>query len=244
MRRRISVAMATYNGEKYIEEQLKSILCQLSCTDEIIISDDGSKDHTIEIIKKMDDDRIKLLRGPGKGVKKNFENALKKCTGQYVFLSDQDDVWIDNKVDIVLNTFANNPKCTCVLHDCSVFDEKCDKVLNPSFYMFRNTRVGILKNLIKNSYIGCCMAFDSSLIKYIIPIPNEIEMHDQWIGMLSEIYGENIMITDKLIKYRRHLENVSDMKHHPLMIMIKNRIFLIKNLISIVHRIYKEKKDG
>ena len=227
----ISVAMATYNGAKYIREQLESILKQLNEKDEIIISDDGSIDNTIDIINSLKDERIKILNGPKKGVKQNFANAISNCSGKYIFLSDQDDVWINGKVDTVLNTF-DSKKCKCVVHDCIVFDSQSNDILHDSFYKFRKSRNGIIKNIFKNSYIGCCMAFDSELIKLILPIPNDIEMHDQWIGIIAEKKGKSIFITDKLIKYRRHNNNASQLKHHSLFLMITNRIRLIKRLIK------------
>lgn len=223
----ISVAMATYNGEKYIKEQLDSILKQLEENDEVIISDDDSKDNTRKIIEEYKDNRIKLIDGPKNGVKQNFANAIKNCNGKYIFLSDQDDIWIDDKVQKVLNTFEKE-KCTCVVHDCIAFDSDTNEVVLDSFYKFRNSKSGIFKNIWKNSYIGCCMAFDSSLKEIILPIPNNIEMHDQWIGILAEKKGKSIFIKDKLIRYRRHSNNVSEMKHHSIGKMIKNRINFIK----------------
>lgn len=91
----ISVCIATYNGEKYLEEQLDSILPQLDSRDELIISDDGSKDATLAIIKRYtaQDQRIKFFKGPGKGVIANFEFAINQSQGEFIFLADQDDVW-------------------------------------------------------------------------------------------------------------------------------------------------------
>lgn len=226
----ISVAMATYNGERYIKEQLDSILCQLDADDEVIISDDGSKDKTLEIIKSYDDKRIKVLDGPHCGVKQNFANAIKKCNGKYIFLSDQDDIWIKDKVNKVLNTFEEK-KCTCVVHDCIVFDSDTNKTIHDSFYKFRNSGSGILKNIWKNTYIGCCMAFDSSIKNLILPIPNDIEMHDQWIGVISDKKGKSIFIEDKLIKYRRHSGNVSEMSHYPFVKMLRNRLNFIRRIV-------------
>lgn len=94
----ISVCMATYNGEEYIKEQLESILCQLGEMDEIIISDDGSTDNTLNIIESYNDSRIKIHINTGKhGFVYNFENALQKAKGEYIFLSDQDDIWLPEK---------------------------------------------------------------------------------------------------------------------------------------------------
>ena len=225
----ISVAMATYNGEKYIQEQLDSILKQLNDKDEIIISDDGSTDNTLKIIESYHDKRIKVLKGPRKGVKQNFANAICNCKGKYIFLSDQDDIWLDHKIDIVLKVFETT-NCTCVVHDAQVFDSNTNEVIMDSFFKFRKSRKGILKNIMKNSYIGCCMAIDKKIVDKIIPIPDDIEMHDQWIGIISEKYGNSIFINNKLIKYRRHGNNVSKMKHYGIGKMIKNRLIIITKI--------------
>src|SRR5690606_26359089 len=100
---KISVCMATYNGENHIEEQLESILKQLKDNDEVIISDDGYSDKTIELIKGFNDPRIKLFLNSFRNIILNFEFALSKATGDFIFLSDQDDIWYDNKVIIVVS---------------------------------------------------------------------------------------------------------------------------------------------
>ena len=105
----ISVCMATYNGEKYIRDQLDSIICNLNeKEDEIIISDDGSCDRTLDIINEYVNcypGMIKIVEGPHKGVVKNFEHAISIAQGEYIFLSDQDDIWENNKVTKVMNCF-------------------------------------------------------------------------------------------------------------------------------------------
>ena len=227
----ISVAMATYNGEKYIKEQLDSIIKQLGKNDEVIISDDGSTDSTIDIINSYikKDRRIKLFLGPKNGVKQNYANAISHCSGKYIFLSDQDDVWNEKKVNIVLKTFTSS-KCTCVVHNANIVDEKLNKT-GKTFFEYRKSGKGKIKNIVKNTYIGCCMAFDKCLVNKVLPIPNDIEMHDQWIGLLSEKYGKSIFINDCLVEYRRHDNNVSSMKHYPFRKMVKNRITIIKRYI-------------
>ncbi len=231
----ISVAMATYNGEEFIKKQIDSIIVQLNPDDEIIISDDGSTDHTISIVKSYKDKRIKVIAGPKKGVKQNFANAIEHCKGKYIFLSDQDDIWMPNKVRTVLNTFEEK-KCVCVVHDCIVFDSNKKEILYNSFFEYRNSGSGIIKNIIKNTYIGCCMTIDSNLKKYILPIPNNIEMHDQWIGLISEKNGKSLFIDDKLIQYRRHNSNVTKMKSYSFYVMISNRAKLILELLKKIWR--------
>ena len=227
-----SVAMATYNGEKYIKEQIDSILDNMSDNDELVISDDGSTDKTIQIIKNFQkkDERIKLFDGPRKGVKQNFMNAIMNTNGKYVFLSDQDDYWEKDKIKKIDKIFEENI-CNVIVHNAYIADEKLN-VYKKTFFEFRNSGTGKIRNIYKNSYIGCCMAFKKELIDKIVPIPDNIEMHDQWIGMLGEKYGKNIFISECLIKYRRHGNNVTKMYHNPIPIMIKNRFNLIKELIK------------
>lgn len=230
MRPKVSVAMATYNGDKFIKEQINSILVNLNEDDEIIISDDGSTDNTITVIKSINDKRIKIVQGPKKGVKQNFTNAIQNTTGDIIFLADQDDIWSKDKVKKVLKAFEDDIY-TLVIHDCQIVDKNLN-IINESFFKYRKSGVGVYKNIIKNTYIGCCMAFRRQLLQYIIPIPNNIYMHDQWIGLISELYGKNVFLKEKLIKYRRHGNNTDQLKHKPTTVMIKNRINLIKELLK------------
>lgn len=231
MREKISVAMATYNGEKYIKEQIESILSNLSEIDELIISDDGSTDSTLDIVKSFSDGRIRIVDGPKKGVKKNFENAIIEASGKYIFLCDQDDIWADEKVNTVLKAFEES-KCPVVVHDCSIVDDN-GNILSDSFFSFKKSGRGFIKNVITNTYIGCCMAFDSSLKEKILPIPGDIEMHDQWIGIIGDLNGKNCFIPDKLISYRRHESNASDCFHHyGFKKMLSNRLHLLFALIK------------
>lgn len=228
MRPKVSVAMATYNGEQYIKEQINSILDNLNDNDEIVISDDGSTDNTIKIIEDFNDKRIKIIDGPKKGVKQNFANAIKNAVGKYIFLSDQDDIWAKNKVNKVLEIFQKE-KVTLVIHDAEIVNEHLD-VIEESFFKYRNSGKGIIKNVWKNTYIGCCMAFENTIKNEILPIPDEIEMHDQWIGIINEKYGKSFFLSEKLIKYRRHEKNVSKMHHYGIKKMLTNRINLIKKI--------------
>ena len=120
---RVSVAVATYNGERYLAEQLESILDALEQNDEIVISDDGSTDDTRKVIETFQkkDSRIRLVDGPRQGVKKNFESAIRSCSGQYIFLCDQDDIWTKDKVEVVLHAFEKE-KCSVRV---SFFDYDC-----------------------------------------------------------------------------------------------------------------------
>lgn len=228
----ISVCVATYNGEKYIREQLDSILINIGQNDELIISDDGSTDRTYDILQEYANKHTncKCIKGPGKGVIKNFECALLHSSGDIIFLADQDDIWEKNKVERILTQFKN-PNVLTVVHDAIIVD--CNgKMMHDSIFKIRGSRIGFFKNLIKNSYIGCCMAIRRELLKESLPFPEDIEMHDWWIGLISECKRGSVFVDEKLIKYRRHENNVSPMHHYSLYRMLKNRYVLLKKLIG------------
>jgi glycosyltransferase involved in cell wall biosynthesis len=204
----ISVCIATYNGEKYIKDQLVSILHQLRDEDEVIISDDFSVDNTLEIIKSFNDARIKIfMNAKEKGFTKNFENALEKVRGDIIFLSDQDDIWMPNKVNVCVSGLKNSD---FIVHDGHMVNKNID-ILNESIFEFRNVKNGFLKNFVKIRYLGCCMAFNKNILNKSLPFPaNQIlTTHDSWLTLVSELYFNVNLVHQPLIKYRRHGENAS-----------------------------------
>ena len=203
---KISVCIPTYNGSKYIKAQLESILVQLGQDDEVVISDDSSDDDTINIIESIADGRIKVLKDNCYASPIfNLENALKYASGDYIFLSDQDDLWVDGKVTTMLSALKTH---STVVSDCVIVDE-CGATIESSFYEINKSKAGFFNNLFTNSYLGCCMAFDKEMLKNILPFPRRIAMHDIWIGLISELLGNPVFIKEKLVHYRRHSENFS-----------------------------------
>ncbi|ADB40906.1 glycosyltransferase family 2 protein [Spirosoma linguale] len=203
---RISVCMATYNGELFLKNQLSSILCQLGGNDEIIVSDDGSVDDTISIINSFSDSRIKVFFNKNRhGPVGNFENALEHSSGEYIFLADQDDIWLSEKVDTIYELLLDYD---LVLTDCEVTDHLYN-TLTPSFFTYRRSHNGFWANIYRNSYMGCCMAFRRDVLRYALPFPKRIHMHDWWIGLLVEAKGRVVFYNKPLIKYVRHGSNAS-----------------------------------
>ena len=228
-----SVAIATYNGEQYLGEELDSILPQLAKDDEIVISDDGSTDQTIQVVKRYQekDSRIILLQGPGKGIKQNIANAIAACKGNYIFLADQDDIWMPGKVRRILELFTQNDT-HLIVHDNIVTGADLSTVIYPSFFQYRGSGAGVCRNLWKNKYIGCCMTFSAELKPIILPVPDDIQMHDQWIGVLNDFYyKDTVFLEEPLIYYRRHETNVSDFGHNSIPVMLINRCIFFKRLV-------------
>lgn len=229
-----SVAMAFYNGEKYMDEQIRSILENMAENDELVISVDDASDGSEQKLKNWTeiDARIQIIKGPGKGVVKNFENAIRHCHGDIIFLSDQDDVWKENKIQKVEKVFEDS-KVTAVVHNGQIVDENLS-LLGETTFEWRDSGPGFWKNMKKNSYIGCCMAVRRSALKRILPIPDNIWIHDQWIGLLAEQLGKVVFIEEPLIYYRRHGGNVTELTHGSITSMIKKRYHMI---MEINHRI-------
>lgn len=206
MRDKISICMPTYNGSKYIREQLSSILSQLDIQDEIIISDDSSTDDTLQVIRSFQDERIKILEG-NKFASPiyNLENALLHSSGEVIFLADQDDVWLDDKVKICMTYLQ---QFDLVLTDCAVVDEALD-VIRPSFFDLNESRKGVIPNLLRNSYLGCCMAFRKKVLLLALPFPPRLPMHDIWLGFIGDAFFRTTLIRQPLLLYRRHDANES-----------------------------------
>ncbi|MEW6186205.1 MAG: glycosyltransferase [Thermodesulfobacteriota bacterium] len=228
---KISVCIATFNGEKYIYDQVKSIIDQLGENDEIVVSDDSSTDRTLEIIKNFNDKRIKIF--PGNTFFNpvyNFENAIKQAVGEIIVLSDQDDIWLENKLDVIRRYFQNKTESlfTIVL-DGQIIDER-GKVIEESIFRMLKSGKGIIKNIIRNTYMGCCMAFSRRVINVILPFPPKIPMHDTWIGLLSELNGVVDFIPEKTLLKRSHKENRS-LRSFDGFQMIKWRFYLICYLL-------------
>lgn len=229
---RVSIAMAVYNGEIYIKEQLDSIISQLSEKDELVISYDKSTDNTWRIINSYaeQDDRIKIVVNKERGVINNFENAVKYCRGKYIFFADQDDVWLDDKIETVIQEFQN-PKVTVVIHDSFLTDKDLN-IIHSSTFKLRNGSPKLINNLVRLSYIGCCLAFRSELKNIILPIPKITIAHDWWTGSICTVFGKMAMIKKTLIYHRMHENNTTPKTRPPIKVQIKIRVLLVINIFK------------
>ena len=227
----ISVCMASYNGSKYIKNQITSILNQLAKSDQLVIVDDCSFDNTVNIIESLKDSRIKLFKNTKNiGVVGTFNRALKHANGDIIFLSDQDDEWLDNKVSFIKNFFISND-IDMVVHDAKIMQG--GSIVTNSLFGQIGSSSGLFKNIYSNSYTGCCMVFRRIILRKILPIPNKKGIfHDAWIGILAKFYKfKVIFIATPLIVYNRHEANLSTMKRRCILKIIPDRINLIVSLI-------------
>ncbi|ADV44132.1 glycosyltransferase family 2 protein [Bacteroides helcogenes] len=228
----ISVCIATYNGEKFIKEQLDSILNQLSDEDEIIISDDSSTDGTMNIISSYQDRRIKIF--PNQKFHSpiyNFENAINHCSGDFIFLSDQDDVWLPDKISEIL-PYLN--KYDLVMSNARVVDSSL-RTLKENLYDSDNIMGSLFSYILKNPYTGCLIAINRRCLSYVLPFPAKLPMHDIWIGGCCQLFSKVFFLNKNLILFRRHENNVScafGKSNLPYLYRIQYRVYVLFCLIK------------
>ena len=228
----VSVALAAKDGALFLSAQVESILLQLDEArgDELIISTDPSADATKEIAAgfAQKHPHVKHISGPGKGAQANFEYALNACTGSHIFLSDQDDIWMPDKVEQVRKAFEASG-AALIVHDARIVDEQL-QLLSPSYFALRKSGPGTLKNIYKNSYMGCCMAVEAQVLDAALPFPPHIPMHDQWLGLVAQRHLAVHFLPMQLVQYRRHDNTVTSGTHATIGQMIEWRYNLMKAL--------------
>jgi len=222
--------MATFNGARFVRQQLLSILEQSIPVDEIVVVDDGSTDRTCEYIRSLADPRIHLIeQETNKGVLLAFEEAIRHSSGNVLFLSDQDDIWEQTKVQTVMQVFRENPDVKVVVTDASFIDEDGLQLPNSYFGKIGKFTDGFVANVLRCKYLGCAMAFRSSLLSEILPFPaGHGILHDIWIGTKNKLAGgRTCFIDQKLVRYRRHSSNVTGNAKLSRFRQLQNRLDLL-----------------
>lgn len=216
----ISVCMAAYNGERYIEPQLASILPQLGAGDEVVVVDDCSTDGTVSKVRQVQADWGSREAGPriiliqhrtNCGLVSTFEDAVRSASGDVLFFSDDDDLWAPEKVKRVAAVFEQQPDVQMVSTGLTLIDEFGQPWTEPDFLRHRSFDTGFFANLLHNRFQGSTMAIRSSLLREVLPFPaGRLFFHDLWIGLRSIVAGCKITYIDEpLLLYRRHRGNHS-----------------------------------
>ena len=219
----LSVALCTFNGHKYLKEQILSILGQELAVDEIVICDDCSSDETFNIIKDFQESNKSVKWTVHQnlytlGVTRNFERALSLCTGDIIFLSDQDDIWLPHKTRRIVDFFERNPMVNLVFTDASLIDDKGKQKTNRTYFdacglrqLKRVWESGLqfeIENVIQR-LLGATIGLRRSFVQQCLPFSKEVNnYHDGQLAMHSVVQACNGMIDECLIQYRIHESNV------------------------------------
>ena len=209
-----SVVMTTYNGARHLREQLASILDQLGKNDELVVSDDCSTDKTLQILREHASECVRIVTTAGwLGPVRNFEHALGYARGRIIVLSDQDDYWMLGRLQRVRDHFAAHTAPYDLLVMNSVI---ADGELNPthdSLFDYLNAGRGLAKNVYRNTYVGCHMAFRRELLAIATPFPRAIPMHDMWLGLVSEMVGPVTFDPVPTMLFRRSGHNYTQTRY-------------------------------
>lgn len=216
---RVEILLGTHNGAAFLSEQLDSIVNQSYADWKLVIHDDGSTDETVDIIKKYTalypdkitflDDALSFGNAPG-----NFAFLLEKATAEHVMLCDQDDVWLPDKIELTRNKMLevekSHPDLPILVHtDLKVVDQQLES-LSDSFWSYQgidpdyNT---LNRLLIQNVVTGCTVMINKKLAILALPIPNDVIMHDWWLGLVASSFGEIHHIERATMLYRQHTNN-------------------------------------
>ncbi len=212
----VSVCMATYNGERFLIEQLDTIIPQLEPGDELIISDDSSTDRTVELLKSYQGPQVKLfLNGGFSSPVANFEYCLRQAHHDILILADQDDVWLDNRITLIRNRMRDREHSPLALMTNAEFIDATGQLTGENLFSHYWARTGVLRNLVWNCYTGCAMALTRPLLQKALPFPKGIPMHDAWIGLLADADGGMEFVSECTFRHRRHDANTSGLRWQP-----------------------------
>lgn len=204
----ISVAMATYNGARWLGTQLNSFATQTRLPDELVVTDDGSSDDTAEVVAAFAATApfpVRFVRNPRRlGFNGNFAHAIGLARGEIVFISDQDDAWYPDKIERVM-ALISTPGCLCVVNDQAIADAQGQET--------GSTLLANIRSMGRPDGWygpGCCTAFSRALMRVVAPMPGDVVAYDHWINALAEAMGVRRILDVPLQMYRRHGGNASE----------------------------------
>lgn len=245
----ISVCLASYNGERFIARQLASILEQLAPDDEVILVDDCSTDRTVEVVRGLDDPRIALyINDRNRGEVYSFGRAISRARNAFIFLSDQDDLWIPDRALLMQHCLVESGASVVSSNfhwmdsDEHPIDVRYDGVRSrDSTRHFKNVLDIFLG---KTNYFGCAMAFRRTFASVVVPIPSFVESHDLWIALASNLAGSNVHLDAETLRKRKHDNNAtSTVSHRRLSRKLRSRWIFALSVVVLLGRYLRTSRD-
>lgn len=251
----IAIVMATYNGEKYVREQIDSILASNYQDIELFIYDDGSKDDTVSILREYEQryrEKLHIYQNETNlGHLMNFMRALSETTADYVMFSDQDDVWNSNKAAVTIKRMKHMEAQLgkeiplAVFTDAVVVDQELN-VRNRSFFCSGHLnpyRTDLPHLLMENKLIGCTVMVNAALRRVLLsrPLPRQARFHDWWLALIAASYGKIGFIREGTLLYRQHGENV--VGDSGFVSYVKNRLMGLQKQREALEALYLQAEE-
>jgi glycosyltransferase involved in cell wall biosynthesis len=247
---RISVAMATYNGEQYVARQLASILAQLGPDDEVVVVDDCSTDSTVEVIRSLRDPRIVIhANDRNRGDVFSFDRAVSLTRNEFVFLSDQDDVWMPGRVELMTRRLLETGASVVASNFEWMNTDETPITIAYDGVASRNS-ARYVRNIIdiflgKTNYFGCAMAFRRTLLGVVSPVPAFVESHDLWVALAGNLARANTHLDEPTLRKRKHASNVtSTVSNRPLSRKLWSRVLFALSLPILFTRVRTRRTAG
>lgn len=231
----ISVCMATYNGARFVREQLASILAQLGPRDEVVIVDDASTDDTLRTIASLDSPQIVVYPNPTNlGYVRSFERAITLSRGEVILLSDQDDVWVEGRVDALVAATASRSVAASNLVLLDSGTPLSSPLTGRPWLLRAAASTHSLRNQLRilsgdAPYFGCAMALRRDALAFTLPFPTYLtESHDLWIATVANAAGEMTHVNRATVRRRVHDSNASTSRPRGLGPALRSRLLLLR----------------
>lgn len=244
---KFSICMATYNGSSYLKPQINSILSQMRDGDELVILDDVSQDDTLSVLQSFSGPNVRIYRNTKNlGHVQTFSKALSLATQPFIIMADQDDIWVDGRLDKMRNALSR-PDVWLVSTNFSCIDSDGKSIVFTHPSLDASDSKKYFSNIVKIltgrvGYYGSAMAFKKELSYLVLPIPVYVEVHDHWISIAANLLGKNLHLNDKTLYRRIHGNNLSMVKR-PLLRRFWGRVLSLISLFHLIFRSFRTSYD-
>jgi glycosyltransferase involved in cell wall biosynthesis len=235
--------MATFNGERYVREQLDSILAELGDDDEVVVVDDGSSDATVAVVEGVGDRRIRLFpRRENRGYVRSFEEAIRRSEGEFILLADQDDVWIPGRV---VELVAGLETSEVVASNMLILGGE-----RPRWWMPGSQGRQWLRNLLRivsgvSGYYGCGMGVKRTFMPVILPFPEFlVESHDLWVAIAGNLSHSISLVESPTLRRRVHDSNATPTRPRSLRKILSARVMLLRSILVLERRIRRFRRQA
>lgn len=241
---RVSVCMATYDGARFLREQLDSILSELGPRDEVVVVDDASHDDTVSVLRDLGDSRIRVVESPlNRGYVRTFEAALTEARGEYLLLSDQDDIWVPGRVALMLAALEHSDVVATNLGTLAG-SQQIRGPYGQSDWRLRSSQSGHrVRNIAgvlagNRPYYGCAMGVHRETLERLMPFPTFlVESHDLWVALYGNLVGSIAHLDERTVQRRFHGENVTPDRPRGVVGVLRSRFMLVRATVELWRRV-------